>query len=319
MKRLFALITAVVPFVSTAAVRYVDLNSPSPTSPYTSWSTAATNIQDAIDVAIVGDRVLVTNGVYRAGPGSIVVVNATNAIIIESVNGPAETLVDGDASLPCASLTGGAMMRGCTLTNGYGGVGCESAANVLSNCVLVGNSDGGAVGGTLYNCVISQNFRKYGGGAYGSILVNCLVSSNSAEEVGGGIYASVATNCILVSNFGGAGGAGESTLYGCLVYNNTGYDAGGGYYCTFDNCTLSNNWAFNGGGGANLSTLNFCTLTGNFSGTGGAVQGSTLNGCVLRDNSAFAGGAIYGGSATNCAIIENRATNDGGGAECFHG
>src|SRR5438445_7904968 len=49
------------------AVHYVDINSLSPTPPYTSWPTAATNIQDAVDAAVASDEIVVTNGIYSVG------------------------------------------------------------------------------------------------------------------------------------------------------------------------------------------------------------------------------------------------------------
>ena len=41
-----------------ADTRYVDLNNPTPSAPFTSWITAANDIQAVVNVAIDGDAVL---------------------------------------------------------------------------------------------------------------------------------------------------------------------------------------------------------------------------------------------------------------------
>lgn len=47
---------------ATAATRYVWQDIPSPATPYTTWTTAAHVIQDAVDAAQAGDTGLVAGG-----------------------------------------------------------------------------------------------------------------------------------------------------------------------------------------------------------------------------------------------------------------
>src|ERR1051325_6022311 len=83
----------------SATTRFVNLSNTAPAAPFTSWATAATNIQDAVDAAVAGDEILVTNGVYqprdRAVYGSSNRVAVTKPLTLRSINGPAVTSIDG--------------------------------------------------------------------------------------------------------------------------------------------------------------------------------------------------------------------------------
>ncbi|HYV31496.1 MAG TPA: hypothetical protein VEO53_10370, partial [Candidatus Binatia bacterium] len=295
-----------------AAVRYVDLNSANPTVPYTSWAMAATNIQDAVDAAVAGDEIVVTNGIYATGGRATVADSTTNRVVVDkplslrSVNGPQSTTIDGGQSVRCVYLTNGASLSGFTLTNGHvlsaaaaaggGGVFCESTNSVVSNCVVSGNVTtspgraipiiaraGGAYGGTLNNCILSGN-NAFGIGFYGDF-----------DGEGGGACNAILNNCTLTRNFAvGGGGASSCTLNNChLIGNSVGaqgqfgdeYGSGGGAVgSTLNNCALTGNSAIFGGGAVEC-TLNNCTLTGNSATDGGGASYSTLNNCFLTGNS----------------------------------
>ena len=144
-------------FSAPAMTRYVDLNSTTPISPYTSWETAATNIQNAINVSSTGDTVLVTDGIYQTGAYNLSGSNRVAVIYpmtVQSVNGPTYTMIkgyqvpgttNGASAIRCVYLASGATLSGFTLTNGAGnsggGVYCpNSLLSIVTNCVICGNS-----------------------------------------------------------------------------------------------------------------------------------------------------------------------------------
>jgi hypothetical protein len=301
----------------SAATRYVNVNCASPVFPYAGWSTAATNIQDAVDASTDGDLIWVTNGVYAFGGREAYGSNrvaVTSTATVRSVNGPGATVIMGVTNgfnVRCAFLTNGAALIGFTLTNGSsagvysgGGVLSSSGSATISNCVIIGNSSltgGGAADGTLVNCVITRNFSNNGGGAFASTMYNCLVSSNTAGN-GGGCYSGGANNCQFIGNSAGNGG--------------------GGYNSGFQNCLLTGNLATGpfGGGAAYQSSLINCTVVGNrctsFSGgfVGGALNcGASIN-CILYNNTSLSHAATpnySGGFQNNCCTTPLPAGGSG--------
>jgi len=243
-----------------ADTRYVDLNSTNPTQPYTSWATAATNIQDAIDAAVDGDLVLVTNGVYGQG-GRVVFGSMTNrvavtkSITVQSVNGPGATVIQGngpvgDTAVRCVYLTNGARLFGFTVTNGAtrlvgdttkersgGGIWCESNNGLLIMNAFVSNSiiaynrasqdGGGGFSGQYRNCVIMTNVARFGAGISRGGIRNCLVVGNTAFDSGGGLYNSSAGsgnwgNTIVGNSASSGGGVLGVTMINSVIYFNSG-------------------------------------------------------------------------------------------------
>ncbi|MFH1476385.1 MAG: right-handed parallel beta-helix repeat-containing protein [Verrucomicrobiota bacterium] len=297
--------TAVCIQMAGATTNYVDRYGTNPVANYTTWATAATNIQDAVDVAMAtpGNTVLVSNGVYATGgkkTPSYALTNrvcATNAIILRSVNGPNYTSIKGapapegglgTGAVRCVYLSGGASLIGFTLTNGY-----------TMTSGTYGFEQGGAgvwvyQSGTVSNCLITGNYGwNYGGGAGlydGGTINNCVISNNSCSAYGAGVFLwglggkATMKNCIVITNSAVNFGSGVCMIYNteannCLITKNIGHGSYAGGVFAWYQPTL----------------LNGCTIVGNYAGT---------------NVSAYGGGGMWyqaasSSSVTNCIIWGN--------------
>ncbi len=118
IKKVFNLLTtSFLLSTSYAATNYVWQSSPSPTSPFSNWTTAAHVIQDAVDAANDGDLVLVTNGIYTTGGGLTPGFSLSNRVVItksitlQSLNGPTNTLIVGQGPQWAAMLFDALMLQ----------------------------------------------------------------------------------------------------------------------------------------------------------------------------------------------------------------
>jgi len=333
-----ALLTGSLVFNAGATTYYVSINSANPVSPYSSWATAATNIQNALDAATNGDLVLVTNGVYQPvgrpapAPDNILTcVICTNAVTLQSVNGSAVTVINGSGTNRCVYLGNGAVFSGFTVTGGNvsstystcGGVDCASNA-LVENCLINNNSAytaGGLYFGTASNCVISGNYATgQAGGAQQSILIDCTVSGNSSGVISGenpsgrcgGVFNCTLTNCVLTGNSSAeAGGASYGTLNNCTVYNNSGFVGAGAEFCTLNDCLVFSN-------SATSQSYRYSILT-----AGGGMYFGTANNCIILGNqvqlderssaSGAYGGGVYNATLNNCALLDNYILGGSGG------
>ena len=304
-------------------VHYAAVNGAS-VYPYATWGDAATNIQDAVDVAAAGDTVRVDDGVYY--PRSAITI--AKAITVESANGRDVSIIDGQGVRRCFNLNDVVCtIRGLTIRNGQkiggrgGGVYCTGSNPLTVDCLIKDctspTQGGGSHLGTFESCTFMNNIARLGGGNYRGALRNCTLSYNRATAYGGGCYGSTLTNCMLTLNVASTNGGGsyEGTLDNCRLSGNTANERGGGSHGgVLNNCTLSGNGA-DFGGGSHDSTLNGCTLSDNTAGFGGGSAMGTLNNCILTGNSAAAsGGGSSAGTLNNCTLSGNAAGDSGGGS-----
>lgn len=272
--RLLAWFALMISLPARSATYYVNVSNTAPVAPYATWATAATNIQNAVDLTSPGDLVLVGDGIYNQGGGyywgATNRLTIKNAITVQSVNGPRATIIEGyqppgatngPAAIRCVNLAGGAMLSGFTLANGGangdgGGIFCDSASSIVTNCIIIGNtassSGGGGYDGTYRSCTITGNSSLSNGGGVndsGAKLDHCLIAGNSCAQEGAGFNvsgpAATVNDCVIEKNTSGQSGGGvfvsgiSVSFNNCsIVANKAGADGGGAYGGVFTNCII---------------------------------------------------------------------------------
>ena len=331
-----------------AGQEFVNLVNTNPAPPFSSWSTAATNIQDAVNMASPGDEIIVSNGVYSVGATVVDGMSNRVAIIkplfVYSLNGPNETIIqgyqvpgttNGGSAVRCAYMTNGATLSGFTIRSGGtqtnwsgGGVWCSAKSSMVTNCVLTGNcadnGGGGAYSGTLINCRLLNNSAGVGGAVFDSVVTNCLLAFNFAVS-GGGAYAGLLYNCMIVSNSASYNGAG-------VQLDDVGDSLNALYNCTIADNYVATNSASGGGGGVSIwaenpASLQNCAIYSNSAIYGGGVAispfsaNTILVNCTITGNQAQSGGGIFSEVPSedpwdisfpemgNCIVYHNSSTN----------
>lgn len=331
------------------SILYVD-SSAAPGGDGSTWTTAYTDLQDALAAAQTPSltstlQIRVAAGIYTPGDtqddsfllhdhvelyGGYPVHGGTRDVAANVTILSGDIGTQGDASDNCFHVVkssgndSSAVLDGFTVTGGYD----DSSNGTGGGMVNDGSSP------TITNCIFSDNnVLNYGGGMYNTsgsspTVTDCTFTDNYAghstaagtDGRGGGMCNDASspqvTNCTFSWN--------EALLYGGGMCNKNSSSP------TITDCTFSSNTAlvFSDGGGGGMyndsssPTVTDCTFTGNSAGTssdGGGLcnwdSQSTISDCTFTGNTAGSGGGMFvSKTLEDYAITVGRCTFDSNSA-----
>lgn len=250
-------------------------------------------IQAAIDAAVNGDTVLVSDGTYTEN------INFNGkAITVKSVNGASVTIIDGNAVNTVVTFssqeTADSVLDGFTIRNGAVAVGSTTGSGIY-----VADSSP-----TIKNNIITDNLGCQGSGIdvyFGSPLIQGNTITNNKQ---GGCVGGTGGGGILI------GGASQpQILNNTISGNTTGVDGGGislfaAGTPTISGNIISGNAAAGAGGGIAMANdsdaiVTDNVFTGNTANQGGGIEALVPSGALgpsVVNNTFFADIATVDGS-----------------------
>ena len=253
--------------------------------PYSDLRTAATNLNEALMVAVEGMTVVLDEGIHNV----FETVSIMKGVTVQGAGRDKTTIYAAKRFTTVVKINGaGAILKDVTVSHGRMS---DSWISEPSGVLI------GADGGTMADCRVTDCSNDGCWRVYGAVkmigrdavLTRCLIDGNSmidgnsSGQSPSGVYATAGRieNCVITNNIGQAySGANVSGLY-----------LGGSVVAL--NCTVLGNRMQNGydGGGvqaANTSAVvRNCIIDGNFSGDGSEVNyfgnGSSFSHCLSSD------------------------------------
>ena len=261
--------------IAGSTTYYVDQDAPSTTHDGSLWKKAFINIQDALDVAVAGDIILVAEGIYKPDQG--------------------DSVSEGDRTASC-ELKGGVNLYGGYA--GYGNVNPNERSPKEFPTIISGDLDEDDMGMLHREDNSYQVIRAIGAGSETVVLDGFVIEASQADgpafyNSGGGIYASginlILIRCTITNNVAGIGGGifcenGTLSMWNCIVAGNKSLIYGGGLYSYSTNVDMTN-----------------CLIVGNSSDQAEIFGGSAvfnlggdmvISDCTIADNMAPNGMAI---------------------------
>jgi parallel beta-helix repeat protein len=272
-------------------------------------------IQAAVNAAAAGDTILVSPGTYVE-----LVDFLGKPITVESTDGPATTVIDGNHAGTVVRISAGPAqtptLRGFTVRNGVGQFSGGGIITTGGPALIEGNR---VTGNSNCNGAIEVFFSD-------ATVRNNVISGNAPNNCGGGLGG----GGILI------GGAGAATITGNVITDNVSSSDGGGIAMwaagapTISGNVISGNTANIGGVGGGISHFNASNslitnnlIVGNTAGQGGGIHwlvpsgqpGPTAVNNTIADNS---GAAVLADGYDVSARLVNNILVASGSAATLH-